>query len=186
MKDKTVKDLMVSLSEYATVYEDETLFEALLALEKAHEKLDPSKHRHRAILILDKKDQVVGKLSQWDVLKAIEPKYRKIEDLDKISRAGFSPQFLKSMLVQHTLWNKPLIDACRAGGKNKVKDVMYKPTEGEYINVTAPLGEAINQLVVGQLLSLLVVDDEKNIIGILKLIDVFDEIFQTMKSCGIE
>ena len=185
MKDKTVKDLMVSLSDYATVYEEETLFEALLALEKAHEKLDPSKHRHRAILILDKKDQVVGKLSQWDILKALEPKYGKVDDLEKISRAGFSPEFLKSMLVQHALWNKPLMDACRAGGKNKIKDVMYKPTEGEYINVSATLGEAMNQLVVGQLLSLLVVDEEKNIIGILKLIDVFDEVFETMKSCGI-
>jgi CBS domain-containing protein len=185
VKDKKIKDLMVSLSDYATVYEDETLFEALIALEKAHEKLDPSRHRHRAILILDKKDRVVGKLSQWDILKSLEPKYGNIEDLEKISRTGFSPQFLKSMLVQHALWNKPLMDVCRVGGKNKVKDVMVKPTKGEYINKSAPLGEAINQLVVGQLLSLLVVDDEKNIIGILKLIDVFDEILQTMKSCGI-
>lgn len=185
MKDKKVKDLMVSLSDYATVHEDETLFEALMALEKAHEKLDPSTHRHRAILILDKNDRVVGKLSQWDILKSLEPKYGNIEDLEKISRTGFSPQFLKSMLVQHALWNKPLMDVCRVGGKNKVRDVMVKPTEGEYINVSAPLGEAINQLVVGQLLSLLVVDDEKNIIGILKLIDVFDEVLQTMKSCEI-
>jgi CBS domain-containing protein len=185
VKDKKVKDLMVPLSDYATVYQDETLFEALMALEKAHEKLDPSKHRHRAILILDKKDRVVGKLDQWDVLKALEPKYRQIEDLEKISRAGFSPQFLKSMLVQHALWNQPLMDVCRAGGKNKVKDIMYKPTEGEYINENAFLGEAINQLIAGQLLSLLVVDDEKKIIGILKLIDVFEEIFETMKSCGI-
>ncbi|MGD8520407.1 MAG: CBS domain-containing protein, partial [Desulfobacterales bacterium] len=128
MKDKKVKDLMVSLSDYATVHEDETLFEALMALEKAHEKLDPSTHRHRAILILDKNDRVVGKLSQWDILKSLEPKYGNIEDLEKISRTGFSPQFLKSMLVQHALWNKPLMDVCRVGGKNKVRDVMYKPT----------------------------------------------------------
>ena len=185
MKDKIVKDLMVPLSDYATVYQDETLFEALMALEKAHEKIDPAKHRHRAILILDKKDQVVGKLSQWDVLKALEPKYGKLQDLDKISRAGFSQDFLKSMLVQHSLWNKPLMDVCRAGGKNRVKDIMYKPTEGEYVKATAPLGAAINQLVLGQFLSLLVVDDQKKIIGILKLIDVFDEIIQTMKSCEI-
>ena len=185
MKNKKVKDLMVSLSEYATVSEEATLFEALLALEKAHENLDPTRHRHRAILILDKKDRVVGKLSQWDVLKALEPKYRKIKDLEKISRAGFSPQFLKSMLVEHALWNKPLMDVCRAGGTNKVKDIMYEPAEGEYIHANASLAEAINQLIVGQFLSLLVVDDGKNIVGILKLIDVFDEIFQTMKSCGI-
>jgi CBS domain-containing protein len=186
VKDKTVKGLMVSLSDYATVYENQTLFEALMALENAHEKLDPTAHRHRAILILNNADQVVGKLSQWDILKALEPKYRKIEDLDKVSRTGFSPDFLKSMLVQHTLWNKPLIDVCRVGGKHKVKDVMYHPTEGEYININAPLGEAMNQLVVGQYLSLLVTDDEQKIIGILKLIDVFEEVWQTMKSCGIE
>jgi CBS domain-containing protein len=183
VKDKIVKDLIVPLSDYASVYEDDTLYDALMALEKAHEKLDPSKHRHRAILILDKKHKVVGKLSQWDVLKALEPKYRQIEDLEKISRAGFSPQFLKSMLVEHALWNQPLMDVCRAGGINKVKDIMYKPTDGEHINVNAPLGEAINQLVVGQLLSLLVVDDQNETIGILKLIDVFEEILQTMKSC---
>ena len=63
---------------------------------------------------------------------------------------------------------------------------MYHPTEGEYINVNAHLGEAMNQLVIGQYLSLLVTDDEKKIIGVLKLIDVFDEVWQTMKSCGIE
>ena len=185
MKDKKVKDLMVSLSDYATVDEEATLFEALLALEKAHEKLDASKYHHRAILVLDKNDKILGKLNQWDALKALEPKYRKIEDLEKISRTGFSPQFLKSMLIEHALWNKPLMDVCRAGGKNKVKDVMHKPTEVEFINATAPLGEAVHQLVVGQFLSLLVVDDQKKIIGILKLIDVFEEVFETMKSCGI-
>ena len=185
MNDKKVKDLMVSLSDYATVYEDEILFEALLALEKAHEKLDPTKHRHRAIVILDKKDRVVGKLSQWDVLKALEPKYKNIEDFEKIGLAGFSPEFLKSMLEDHALWNKPMIDICRAGANNKIKDIMSKPTKSEYINVNATLGEAIHHLVVGRLLSLLVVDDKNEIIGILKLIDVFEELTQTMKSCEI-
>lgn len=185
VKDMKARDLMMSISDYATVYEEATLFEALLAMEKANEKLDPPEPRHQAILILDKKNQVVGELSQWDMLKALEPKYGKIEDFEKISRAGFSPQFLKSMLVQHALWNKPLMDVCRAGGKNKVKDIMNKPTAGEFIHANASLAEAINQLIVGQLLSLLVIDEEKNIIGILKLIDVIDEVWQTMKSCGI-
>ena len=185
MKDKIVKDLMLPLSDYATVYEDQTLFEALMSLEGAHEKLDPQKHRHRAVLILDKKDRVVGKLSQWDVLKALEPKYKNIEDFDKIGLAGFSPEFLKSMLEDHALWNKPMMDVCKAGAKNKIKDIMSKPTKSEYINVNAPLGEAIHHLVVGRFLSLLIVNDKKEIVGILKLIDVFEEINQTMKSCEI-
>jgi CBS domain-containing protein len=185
VKDKTVKDLMVPLSDYATVYEDQTLFEALLALEEAHAKLEPSKHRHRAVLVLDPKDRVVGKLNQWDVFKALEPKYGNIEDLEKISGTGFSPQFLQSMLAEHALWNKPLMDVCRVGGKSKVKDIMHTPAESEYITSGASLAEAIHHMIVGKYLSLLVVDDKKKIIGILKLIDMFEEVFQTMKSCGI-
>ena len=51
-----VKDLMVPLSEYATVTEGSTLFEAVMALEKAQEEFDSnhSKYHHRAVLVLDK------------------------------------------------------------------------------------------------------------------------------------
>ena len=38
MKKFTVAMLMVPLSEYATVFEDATLYDAVMALEKAQEK----------------------------------------------------------------------------------------------------------------------------------------------------
>ncbi len=71
MKSYLVKDLMVPLSEYATVTEDATLFEAVLSLERAQENFEDkhTRYRHRAILVLDKDGRVVGKLSQLDVLR---------------------------------------------------------------------------------------------------------------------
>ena len=56
MKDMIVKDLMVPLEEYATVSEDATLYEAVMALEKAQEELDltKDKYKHRAVLVYDK------------------------------------------------------------------------------------------------------------------------------------
>ena len=75
MKDLKVVDLMVPLSEYATVSEDATLYEAVLELEKAQEEFDHTRYRHRAILVLDSDGKVIGKLSQLDALKALEPKY---------------------------------------------------------------------------------------------------------------
>ena len=54
MKTITVKELMMRLEEYATVSKEATLREALLALEKAQMTLDSSRHKHRAILVLDK------------------------------------------------------------------------------------------------------------------------------------
>jgi CBS domain-containing protein len=185
VKDKIVKDLMVPFSNYAAVYEDDTLFDAVLALEKTQQEFDPSTHRHRAILIIDKNDQVVGKISQWDFLKALEPKYQEMEDLEKISRTGFSPQFLKSMLDQHGLWAKPLVDVCKVAAKKKVKGLMSAPAKSEYINEDAPMGEAVHQLVIGNLISLLVVDNDKKIVGVLRLIDVFEEALQTMKACAL-
>ncbi len=62
MSDFRVKELMVPLSEYATVPEGSTLFEAVLALEKAQEEFDHTKYKHRGVLILDKK-----KAGYWQI-----------------------------------------------------------------------------------------------------------------------
>ena len=76
MKTQMIKNLMVPLSEYATVPVDATLLDAVVALEKAQAAFDQTKYRHRAVLVLDKDNQVVGKIGQLDALKALEPKYQ--------------------------------------------------------------------------------------------------------------
>ncbi len=82
------------------------------------------------------------------------------------------------------LWAKPLEDICRKSPQIKVKDVMYTPTEGEYVSEEANLDEAIHQLVVGKHQSLLATRGEK-IVGILRLTDVFMEICEIMKACQL-
>ena len=62
MKNYLVKDLMVPLSEYATVPMGSTLFVAVLALEKSQEEFDHTKYRHRGVLILDQNKRVVGQI----------------------------------------------------------------------------------------------------------------------------
>jgi len=185
MKTISVKDLMVPLSEYATVPEDATLFEAVVALEKAQEHFDQTRYRHRAILILDKKGAIVGKLSQLDVLRGLEPKYDQLMDKNALSRFGLSQMFLKSMQESFSLWDKPLSDICRKASRIKVKDVMYTPTAGEYVKEEASLDEAIHQLVMGHHQSLLVVGGGDKITGILRLSDVFKEVCQVIKACEI-
>jgi len=184
MKSRIVKDLMVPLAKYATVSDTATLFEAVLALEKAQLEFDQTRYRHRAILIYDKTGQIVGKVSQLDILKALEPKYGQIEDTKSISRLGYSRQFLKKMMDQFNLWNKPLDDICKKAGSMKVRDFMYTPTEGEYIEENATLDQGIHQLIVGHHQSLLVTR-EKEIVGILRVTDVFKEICQIIKTCEI-
>ena len=184
VKSYTVKDLMVPLSEYATVSEDATLYEAVLALEAAQEKFEDkhTRYRHRAILILDKAGNVVGKLGQLDVLKALEPKYQGMAAGEGSHRFGFSKQFMKTMLEDYHLFANPLNDICRKAGEQNVKNFMYTPTEGEYVAEDASLDVAIHQLIMGHHQSLLVTRDQK-IVGILRLTDVFAAVFHKMKDC---
>jgi len=184
VKSYLVKDLMIPLSEYATVSEDATLYDAVLSLESAQENFEDkhTRYRHRAILVLDKEGRVVGKLSQLDVLKALEPKYKDVLKSDGLNRFGFSKQFIKSMLDEYQLFASPLDDICRKAGDQSVKNFMYAPTEGEYVSADDSLDVAIHQLILGHHQSLLVTSGQK-ITGILRLTDVFAAVFHKMKEC---
>jgi CBS domain-containing protein len=184
METFKIDELMVPLSEYATVDEDATLLDAVMALEKAQREWDQTRYRHRAVVVIAKGGRVVGKVSQLDILRALEPKYDDIYDSHKANIGGFSRKFMKHMLHQFELWDSPLQEVCKKAANRKVKDFMYSPTEAEFVDAHAGLDEAIHQLVMGHHQSLLVVRD-KQIVGVLRLTDVFAAVFQIMKQCRI-
>lgn len=184
MDSFNVEDLMVPLSEYATVSEDATLFEAVMALEKAQEEFDHTRYRHRAVLVLDARQKVVGKLSQLDVLRALEPKYAEMETGGRLSRLGVTPTLIKSMMDQYRLFERPLADICREAGSATVGEIMYTPSEGEYVAADASLATAMHQLVVGHHQSLLATSGGE-IVGVLRLTDVFAAVFHTMKEGAV-
>ena len=82
---------------------------------------------------------------------------------------------MKSILDQYELWYEPLKDICHKAEKQKVIDVMYKLTEGEYVKEDSGVNEAVHQLIIGHHQSLLVSRGEE-IVGILRLTDIFMEI----------
>jgi len=184
LKNLSVKELMVPLSEYATVSDDASLFDAVLALDTAQKKYHLTKYAHRAVLIMDKQNHVVGKITQLDVLRSLEPKYKEMQDRAGLKSYGFSRTFMKSLLENYHLWDSPLREICKKAGSIPVKSFMHKPTEGEYIEEKASLDEAIHQLVLGSHQSLLVVDNG-NITGVLKLTDVFAAVFSAMQECDL-
>jgi len=178
----TVKELMVPISGYATVPEGSTLFEAILALEKAQDKFDHEKYHHRAILILDKKGRVIGKLSQLGVLRALEPKDEDVEGIDELSQFGFSQELVQGLRKERRLQGVPLKDLYVRTARLKVEDFMQAPTEGEYVEQDASLDIAVHQLVLGNHLALLVTK-AREIVGILRLTDVFGAVLRDMKEC---
>lgn len=180
MDDYKVKDLMVPISEYATVSKGSTLLNAIQALEKAQEEFEYSKYAHRAILVLDKDNQVIGKLSQLDVLRALEPKDLNLETIAELGQFGFTSNFIRKLQAERRLQGDPLRKLCIDAAELQVEDFMQSPAEGEYVDKDAPLDTAVHQLVLGGHLSLLVTEAKK-IVGILRLTDVFAAVFHIMK-----
>ncbi len=182
MKNYFVRDLMVPLSEYAVIDAEATIFEAVMALERAQEEFDHNRYRHRAVLVCDGDGKVVGRLGQLDMLRALEPKYDEMKTSTGVTHFGFSRKFLLSMLEQYHLFDLPFNDLCRKAAEQRVVRYMHQPTEGEFIQTEDSLDKAVHLLVAGQHQSLLVTEKDR-IVGILRLTDVFAAVFHAMKAC---
>jgi len=186
VKSYKVKELMVPLTEYATVSEEATLFEAVKALEAVQKNFKQNRYPHRAVLVYDKNNKIIGKLGLLDVLKSLEPKYFDMQDRQGMKGLGFSKQFMKSMLENFRLLDGAMDNICKKAGETKISKFVVTPTEGEFVDESASLNEAIHQLVLGQHQSLLVTGKGGDIVGILRLTDVFSTICQKMYECGIK
>jgi CBS domain-containing protein len=88
------------------------------------------------------------------------------------------------MQARYSLWDKPLNDICSKAAGLRVKSFMYTPKGGKYVREDTTMDEAIHQLVVGHHQSLLVTRSEE-IVGILRLTDVFHEICGIIKTCKL-
>ena len=182
MKEKRVRDLMLSLDEYATVEADKTIKEALDALSQAQLGLTEDRLRHRAVLVLDKDGRVLGKLSHWAILRALEPKFLKTDDVASLSRAGLTEEFIATMQQGFSMFTGSLEQLCRYAAQIKAKDAMV--TVGESIDESASLTEAIRMLTMKHVQSLPVTRGEQ-VVGILRLSDVFQEIAETITKSDI-
>ena len=174
---------MVPLSEYATVSKSATLNEAVSALRASQEGAG-KKYPNMAILIFDENRRIVGKIDMISVLRSLEPKYDQMLPRKDSLHMGMSLQFQKTVLEQLKLWELPMEDICKKAAAKKVENFMTTPTEGEYIDRKATLDEAIHQLVMDSHQSLLVTE-EKDIVGILRLVDVFEEISKAISACEL-
>jgi CBS domain-containing protein len=182
MKDLKVKDLMIQLAEYAAVSEEATLHEAVFVLEKVQQKFDEHHYKHRAILVFNFDGDIIGKVSQTGILRCLDSAPGHTKDMRVVRRFGFSSGFVESNQETYGHLKDPLDDLCRKSASTKVKDIMSTPGEGEYISADANLSDAIHQLAKGHYLSLLATSKDE-VVGVLRLSDVFNEVSKVIKKC---
>ncbi len=177
MNKHLVKDLMVPISEYAAVQEGSSVFDAVRALEKAQQEYQKNRYAHRAVLILNKNSQIIGKLSQFDFLRASEPDDKHNDTLNNIVKFGFSSKLIVSQKKEYRKTAPPLEEIYLKAARLKVEDFMHLTSEEEFVDENTALDIAVHQLISGPFMSLLVTR-EKKIIGVLRMADVFSAVFR--------
>ncbi|MGD9818281.1 MAG: CBS domain-containing protein [Desulfomonilaceae bacterium] len=184
METIRVKDLMTSFEGYPRVDEDASLYEAVQALEEGRQRLDGKGHRFMAVLVCDRSGNVIGKLNRMDILTCLEPEYLTNEELRKVSRFGLTPEFLHSMLDNYDLWKAPLLDICKKCLDHKVGEFIAHQSSEVYIDEEVSLSKAIHHLIMKRCQAL-VVTSRGEAVGLLRLVDVFDQVVAKMKACKI-
>ncbi len=183
MKTIMVRDLMIPVESYTTVPLDATLYEAVVALDNSQRSTDPLRYKHRAIFVLDRNGEVIGKMNMKSILSALKPESLNKEGEEVLSREGYSPDLIQSLTEKNVLWIDPLQIACDRASQLMVIDVVKPPKRAELIDESATLGDALQQLLVYPFYSLLVMKNDYEIIGILRLSDLYATVCREMKKC---
>ena len=179
MKSKKISEIMVPVEDYALVSETASLEEALVALESETRQYKDGPYRHQSLVVVDTNQHVVGRVSQIDIMRALEPRYEKIGDITKLGLDGLTAKMLVKIREEFKLWDRPVGTLHDIIDKLTVANVMQVPTEGEFVSEEDTLNIAMHRIVMGRHHSLLVVRD-KQIVGILRSTDVFNALYDML------
>ena len=152
MKKKHVKDIMIPLKDYAVVSQDTTIEEALKITEESYKKLPPEKYKHQGILVKNEEGNIVGKLTQADILRGLVQDY-KISD-------------------------KTFLGRCKALKDKEVHEFMT--TTALSVDVNQELVHAIHILQTSGHRGLLVTGEGKKPLGMLRLTDIYQLVKETI------
>ena len=166
MEKTPVKTLMIPIEDYAVVSEDATIGDAVRVMSEMSEKLSVKQYKHQAIQVRDAKGNIVGRLTQADILKGLEPKYK------DIGGSYLSPGMRERLAdVMTMLPDKTFIQRCKAQRHKPVKEFMT--TADLSIDENETISHALHIMLISGHRSLLVTSEGKKPVGVLRLTDVY-------------
>ena len=191
MSKYRVTDLMVPVAHYASVPLGASIREGILALKEAQLREfreEPGRHRDRAVLVTDPAGEIVGKLSMWSIIGCLEPNYEKtrggVASSKAASRVGSARGVIAGVMQSSHRWRSRLRTIADDTAALQVQDLLRAFRKNELIDENASLERAIHQLVTGHFMSLLVTR-EGRIVGILRLVDVFEAVCGMISGEGV-
>jgi hypothetical protein len=181
----TAKDYIVDIDHYAIVSPTSTIQQAVVAQEETHRSMQyDERYKHRIILIENKKHEIIGKITEVEILRALVPEYSYKGGGGPLSRFGLTTAFMSAQSMNNDLWNEPLHDICRKSAGRTLKDVMRPVRSNEFIDGEASLSDIIHRFItIGK--KQLFVKNGKKTIGVIRLHDIFVEVCLLIKTCPL-
>lgn len=163
-KGKQVKDVMVDVFDFPHIPYWFTIRQAIGIIKKS--LLGGEKcHYPMAVLVFDEKYNLLGTVSPKDILKGLEPHFLKSSKKAQVheeDESGLS-----------VLWDT-LFKESREAAERPVSEVMV-PTK-LFVKPEDPLTKAAYLMIHNDLALLPVLEDKKKFVGLVRVIEVFNEI----------
>ncbi len=163
MNNKLVKEIFVPILEYPHIKESTSVKEAFRVLRKSFE----DGKGYRSILVVNDKNQLKGLLAMSDLIQAVEPRFLKVVKPDTYQ--GPPLEYPALTLI----WQELFSEGCKKEAKKPVKEVM-NPVHST-ITLEDSIAKAAYLLIMTNARVLPVIDKER-VIGVVRLVDIFNEI----------
>ena len=162
LREKTIKELMISPTRYPRLYDDQAAAQALQIMTRAlrGKAVDGQEPRLRSILVYDRKERFLGILRFSDMLRLVLPEF--------LEKSPYSSYFTGMFLAQ-----------CKVIGNRSVGELLGTSVS---VEVHAPLIQAVHLMLQNRLVNLPVVD-QKQLVGVIREVDVILEMGQDI---GVE
>ena len=166
MEKRHVRDIMIPIEDYAVVSQDATIKEALKIMKESSERLSPEKFRHLGILVRDSEGRIVGKLTQTDILKGLEPNYK---DLGGSFLSAVMREKVTDIMTD--VPDSTFMQRCKAQKDKKVREFMT--TAALSVDENESLSHALHIMLISDHRGLLVTRQGKEPVGVLRLTDIY-------------
>ena len=165
---RTVREIMVPLAEYPFIRVNDRFIDAFRAIHEGYR----SGRRFRHVLVLNEQDQLVGLLGLRDILHGLFPDYLRSRELHHHAE-GPTPDFPALTLI----WADTCATQCPEAAKKPIGEFMAAVPAR--LKADDPITKAAYLMVIHDTSMLPVVEDTR-LVGVARVIDVFNEAAETV------
>ncbi|SHF22132.1 CBS domain-containing protein [Desulforamulus putei DSM 12395] len=156
--EKKVKHIMVPIQDYATVFLENSLRDAMFVLKNTFfASCTAGSQAHRSVLVFDHHKRLVGTLSFRDIISSLKTQ-------------GEGPKH----------WEGAFTRLCLSQAAKKVKEVM-RPVGEIRVNAEDSILDAI-YLLMNEDLELIPVEEKGHIVGMVRAVEIFKEVSELVEA----